>query len=54
MLRYYIGHDLLWQDQAFEVAWDGRDNWLIMLGEVPVGFSASVGIAGRCISASCK
>ena len=38
MLRYYIGHDLLWQDQAFEVAWDGRDNWLIMLGEVPVGF----------------
>lgn len=38
MLRYYIGHDLLWQDQAFEVAWDGRDNWLIILGEVPVGF----------------
>lgn len=38
MLRYYIGHDLLWQDQAFEVAWDGRDNWLIILGQIPVGF----------------
>ncbi|WP_202368335.1 GNAT family N-acetyltransferase [Pseudomonas sp. MWU318] len=38
MLRYYIGHDLLWQDQAFDVAWDGRDNWLILLAEIPVGF----------------
>lgn len=38
MLRYYIDHELLWQDEAFDVAWDGRDNWLILLGEVPVGF----------------
>ena len=38
MLRYYIDHDLLWQDEAFDVAWDGRDNWLILLGEIPVGF----------------
>jgi len=38
MLRYYIDHDLLWQDEAFDVAWDGRDNWLILLGENPVGF----------------
>ncbi|MFJ5253751.1 GNAT family N-acetyltransferase [Pseudomonas sp. NPDC088414] len=38
MLRYYIAHDLLWQDEAFDVAWDGRDNWLILLGEIPVGF----------------
>jgi len=38
MLRYYIDHDLLWQDEAFDVAWDGRDSWLILLGEAPVGF----------------
>lgn len=54
MLRYYIEHDLLWQDEAFDVAWDGRDNWLIILDEVLLGFSASVGIVGRCTSASCK
>jgi ribosomal protein S18 acetylase RimI-like enzyme len=29
MLRYYIEHDLLWQDEAFDVAWAGRDNRLI-------------------------
>ena len=38
MLRYYIEHDLLWQDEAFDVAWDGRDNWLIILDEVLLGF----------------
>lgn len=38
MLRYYIDHDLLWQDEAFDVAWDGRESWLILLGEAPVGF----------------
>lgn len=38
MLRYYIRHDLLWQDEAFDVAWAGRDNWLILRDETPVGF----------------
>ncbi|WP_338580543.1 GNAT family N-acetyltransferase [Pseudomonas sp. MAG733B] len=38
MLRYYIQHDLLWQDEAFDVAWAGRDNRLIVCGESPVGY----------------
>lgn len=38
MLRYYIHHDLLWQDEAFDVAWSGRENWLILRGETVVGF----------------
>jgi GNAT superfamily N-acetyltransferase len=38
MLRYYIRHDLLWQDEAFDVAWPGRQNWLIVQGDVPLGF----------------
>lgn len=38
MLRYYIDHDLLWQDEAFDVGWTGRDNWLILLDDVTVGF----------------
>lgn len=38
MLRYYIQHDLLWQDEAFDVAWAGRENWLIVLDEAPLGY----------------
>lgn len=38
MLRYYIEHDLLWQDEAFDVAWAGRENRLIMRGENKVGY----------------
>ena len=38
MLRYYIHHDLLWQDEAFDVAWSGRQNWLILRNDVPIGF----------------
>ncbi len=38
MLRYYIQHDLLWQDEAFDVAWMGRDNWLISNGDEVAGF----------------
>jgi GNAT superfamily N-acetyltransferase len=38
MLRYYIHHDLLWQDEAFDVAWSGRESWLILQGETVVGF----------------
>ena len=38
MLRYYIEHDLLWQDEAFDVAWAGRDNRLIARGENVLGY----------------
>lgn len=38
MLRYYIQHDLRWQDEAFDVAWAGRENWLICRGESVLGF----------------
>lgn len=38
MLRYYIGHDLLWQDEAFDVAWSGRQNWLVVQSGLTVGF----------------
>lgn len=38
MLRYYIQHDLLWQDEAFDVAWSGRESWLVYKGDVKIGF----------------
>ncbi|MFY0729947.1 GNAT family N-acetyltransferase [Pseudomonas sp. NFX15] len=38
MLPYYIQHDLLWQDGAFDVAWAGRDNRVIVCGEDRTGF----------------
>lgn len=38
MLRYYIQYDLLWLDEAFDVAWAGRENWLIVQGESTVGY----------------
>ena len=40
MLRYYIRHDLLWQDEAFDVAWAGRDNRLIVCGENVLGYAS--------------
>ena len=33
MLRYYIQHDLLWLDEAFDVAWAGRENRMIVRDE---------------------
>lgn len=38
MLRYYIEHDVLWQDEAFDVAWAGRDNRLIASGDKVLGY----------------
>lgn len=38
MLRYYIQHELLWQDEAFDVAWEGRENWLIMRADTLMGY----------------
>lgn len=38
MLGYYIQHDLLWQDEAFDVAWAGRENRLITDGKHLLGY----------------
>ncbi|MGE8189914.1 GNAT family N-acetyltransferase [Pseudomonas sp. NPDC086278] len=38
MLRYYIQHDLLWLDEAFDVAWAGRENQMIVRDDALVGF----------------
>lgn len=38
MLGYYIRHDLLWLDEAFDVAWTGRENWLICRDGQSLGF----------------
>jgi ribosomal protein S18 acetylase RimI-like enzyme len=38
MLAYYIKHDLLWQDEAFDVAWIIRQNWIICHGKQKMGF----------------
>ena len=38
MLGYYIRNDLLWQDEAFDVAWTGRRNLLICQGARVLGF----------------
>lgn len=38
MLRYYIQYDLLWLDDAFDVAWAGRDNWLIVGEHQTLGY----------------
>ncbi|SDZ59463.1 N-acetyltransferase [Pseudomonas sp. NFIX28] len=38
MLGYHICHDLLWLDEAFDVAWAGRQNLLICQGARVLGF----------------
>ncbi|MED7666196.1 GNAT family N-acetyltransferase [Pseudomonas moraviensis subsp. stanleyae] len=38
MLRYYIDHDLLWQDEAFDAGWRYREHWMILEDETPIGF----------------
>jgi len=38
MLRYYIQHGLLWLDEAFDTAWAGRENWLMVRDGVALGF----------------
>ena len=38
MLRYYIQHDLLWLDEAFDVAWAGRENRVIVRDDAVLGF----------------
>lgn len=38
MLPYYLRHDLLWQDEAFDLAWVIRQNWIIRRGDQALGF----------------
>ena len=38
MLRYYIEYDLLWLDEAFDQAWSGRENWIILRSDARLGF----------------
>ena len=38
MLPYYIRYDLLWQDEAFDVAWAGRENRIIVGDDNRVGY----------------
>ena len=38
MLRYYIQHSLLWQDEAFDVAWAGREHRIITHTDNRVGY----------------
>ena len=38
MLPYYLRHDLLWQDEAFDLAWVIRQNWIIHRDEQALGF----------------
>lgn len=38
MSRYYLQYDLVWSNDGFDVAWAGRENWLICNDEVVLGF----------------
>ncbi|WHS58422.1 GNAT family N-acetyltransferase [Pseudomonas sp. G2-4] len=40
MLPYYLKHDLLWQDEAFDLAWIIRQNWIICRGDQRLGFAS--------------
>lgn len=38
MLAYYLHHELLWQDEAFDLGWAIRQNQIICRGDQAVGF----------------
>lgn len=38
MLPYYRQFDLLWVEEAFDQAWGWREQWLVMKGELVLGF----------------
>ncbi|WP_224770999.1 GNAT family N-acetyltransferase [Pseudomonas sp. FEN] len=38
MMAYYCEYDLLWLDEAFDLAWAGRQNELLCDGEQVLGF----------------
>ncbi|TFY87186.1 N-acetyltransferase [Pseudomonas kairouanensis] len=38
MSRYYLQYGLLWSDNGFDIAWAGRENWLICNEDGVMGF----------------
>ncbi|PLR62931.1 GNAT family N-acetyltransferase [Pseudomonas sp. QC2] len=38
MSRYYLQYELVWSNQGFDVAWAGRENWLICNDDTVMGF----------------
>ena len=38
MKSYYVQYGLLWSDGGFDVAWEGRENWLICNDNAVMGF----------------
>ena len=38
MSRYYVQYDLLWSNDGFDIAWAGRENWLICNDDAVMGF----------------
>lgn len=38
MRHYYRQYSLLWSDEGFDIAWAGRENWLICRDDIVMGF----------------
>lgn len=38
MSRYYLQYGLVWSNDGFDVAWAGRENWLICGDDTVMGF----------------
>ncbi|WP_460952747.1 GNAT family N-acetyltransferase [Pseudomonas marginalis] len=38
MSRYYLQYELVWSNQGFDIAWAGRENWLICNDDTVMGF----------------
>ncbi len=38
MSRYYLQYGLLWSNDGFDIAWAGRENWLIYQDDNVLGF----------------
>ena len=38
MSRYYVQYGLVWSNDGFDVAWAGRENWLICNDDAVMGF----------------
>lgn len=38
MSHYYLQYGLMWSNDGFDVAWAGRENWLICSNDAVLGF----------------
>ena len=38
MTRYYLQYGLVWSNDGFDVAWAGRENWLVCNDDAVMGF----------------